>query len=450
MAQIKIRKGHSIKIAGVPENLIKDNLKIAQVSMRPVEFRYTKPKLIVSEGDRVKKGEPLFFDKTNPDFNWAAPASGSVKRIKYGARRVIEKIVIDIDNDEDDYRGGSYLINQLSDLSTDKILEQISNANLWHLIRQRPFNRVVNPINKPRDVFISAYNTAPLAPNMELIVKGNQDYLQAGINVLNNLTDGKVNLSVSTKESLEELNNLTNCEIHQISGPHPAGNVGIQFHHIAPLKPGDVIWTITIQHLIILGKLFLTGKIDPTIIVSIGGPAAKEPTHIKTRIGANIGDLVKGQLSDGEYRIISGDVLTGRRVEKEDFLGFYDTIISILPVDRSRPFLGWFQLGSSKRSYSLTNSFLGFGKKGFSFTTKQNGSHRALVPIDAWENVLPMDVLPNPLYRAILAADIDEMEKLGIWECDEEDFALCSFACPSKIDLGATIRDGLDLMWLEG
>jgi Na+-transporting NADH:ubiquinone oxidoreductase subunit A len=160
--------------------------------------------------------------------------------------------------------------------------------------------------------------------------------------------------------------------------------------------------------------------------------------------------LVEGQISDGEYRIISGDVLTGRRVEADDFLGLYDTTISILPVDRSRPFIGWFQPGSSKRSYSLTNSFLGFGRKAFKFSTKQNGSHRALVPIDAWENVLPMDILPNPLYRSILAGDIEEMEKLGIWECDDEDFALCSFACPSKIDLGGTIRKGLDLMWMEG
>ena len=450
MAQIKIRKGHSLKIAGVPENIIKENLTTTQVSMRPVEFRYTKPKLMVAEGDRVGRGTALFFDKTNPDFNWASPASGTVKKIKFGARRVIEKIVIEIDKHEDEYLGDSFTLEQLTALSADRIKTIISKANLWHLLRQRPFNRVVDPKDKPRDIFISVYNTAPLSPNLELILQGNKDYLQAGINVLNNLTNGKVNIGVPAKNFIEELNNLSNCETHQVSGPHPAGNVGIQIHHIAPLKPGDKIWTITIQHLIILGKLFLTGKFDPTIIVSIGGPGAKKPTHVKTRIGASIGSLIEGQIGDQEFRIISGDVLTGRRVEEDDFLGFYDTIISILPVDRSRPFLGWFQPGSSKRSYSLTNSFLAFKKQAFNFSTKQNGSQRAMVPIDAWENVLPMDILPNPLYRSILAGDIEEMEKLGIWECDEEDFALCSFACPSKIDVGAAIRQGLDLMWMEG
>jgi len=318
------------------------------------------------------------------------------------------------------------------------------------LIRQRPFNRVANPQDSPRDVFFSAYNTAPLAPDLRLILNGQKDALQAGINVLKGLTDGTVNFSISAKNTVDELNGLDNCQIHTISGPHPAGNVGIQIHNIAPLKPGDVIWTVDIQHLLILGKLFLTGKFDPSIIVSIGGPAAKEPIHVKTRLGAKIGSLIEEQLNNGEVRIISGDVLTGKTVEGDDFLGLYDTTISILPVDRSRPFLGWFQPGSSKKSYSLTNSFLSLKRGLFNFSTKQNGSHRALVPIDAWENVLPMDILPNPLYRAILAEDIEEMEQLGIWECDAEDFALCSFACPSKIDVGAVIRKGLDLMWLDG
>jgi Na+-transporting NADH:ubiquinone oxidoreductase subunit A len=238
--------------------------------------------------------------------------------------------------------------------------------------------------------------------------------------------------------------------LHQISGPHPAGNVGIQIHHIAPLKPDDVIWTVNIQHVIILGKLFLTGEIDLSIIVSIGGPGANNPIHVKTRIGAKIYTLVNNQLASDESRIISGDVLTGKEVQKDDYLGFYDTIISILPVDHSRPFLGWIQPGSSKRTYSLSRSFLSFRRRLFNFTTKQNGSLRALVPINAWEDVLPMDIMPNPLYRSILADDVEEMTQLGILECDDEDFALCSFACPSKIDVGAVIRKGLDIMKAEG
>jgi len=446
MTQIKIRKGHSLKIAGVPDNNIQDKLNIPQVSMRPVEFLYAKPKLTVQEGDNVKIGDAICFNKKNPDQVWAAPGSGKISKIKYGARRVIEKVIIDLDKDSDT----SDSKNNVDDYSADKIKEIITNSNLWPLLRQRPFNCVVDPKVTPRDIFISAYLTAPLSPDLGLILKGKQDYLQAGVTALSKLTEGKVNVSLPAKEQIAELKDLKNCELHEVSGPHPAGNVGIQIHHIAPLKPGDVIWTITIQHLIILGKLMLSGTYDPTIVVSIGGPGAKTPNHIRTRIGAKIGKLVEDQIGADDVRIISGDVLTGRTVEQDDFLGFYDTIISIIPVDKSRPFLGWFHPGTSKRSYSLTKSFLGFAKPLFNFSTKQNGSHRAMVPIEAWERVLPMDIMPNPLYRSILAADIEEMEKLGIWECDDEDFALCSFACPSKIDVGAAIRDGLDLMWMEG
>jgi len=449
MAKIKLRKGHSIRIAGVPKLEIKEKTT-KQVALCPVEFRYTKPKLMVKEGDQVEVGTPLFFNKENTEQNWGAPAAGKICKIKYGPRRVIEKIVIDLDKSEKEFPIKSQSLGQISKLKSESIKSIILKSNLWHLIRQRPFNRVANPQDSPRDVFISAYGTAPLAPDLGLILKGQKDALQAGVNAMNGLTYGSVNISISAKNTVDELNGLENCQVHKLSGPHPAGNVGIQIHNIAPLKPGDIIWTLDLQHLLILGKLFLTGKFDPSIVVSIGGPAAKEPIHVKTRLGAKIGSLIEGQLNDGENRIISGNVLTGKTVEEDDFLGLYDTTISLLPVDRSRPFLGWFQPGSSKKSYSLSNSFLSLKRGLFNFTTKQNGSHRAMVPIDAWENVLPMDIMPNPLYRAILAEDIDEMEQLGIWECDDEDFALCSFACPSKIDVGAVVRQGLDLMWLEG
>ncbi len=450
MTQIKIRKGHSIRIAGIPQKEVATNLSTAEVALCPIEFRYVKPKLLVKEGDHVDIGTPLFFNKENPDQKWGAPGAGTICKIQYGPRRVIEKIVIKLDKDEKGFSQKSITLRDTAKLKREDIKSTISESNLWHLIRQRPFNHVANPNDEPRDIFISALHTAPLSPNLDLVLKGRKDALQAGINILNGLTDGNVNVGISSNNKIEELIELDNCKLHQISGPHPAGNVGVQIHHIAPLKPEDIVWTVNIQHVIILGKLFLKGEIDPSIIVSIGGPGAKNPIHIKTRIGAKIDTLVSGQLENGEYRIIGGDVLTGRKVDKDNYLGFYDTIISILPVDFSRPFLGWIQPGSSKKTYSLTNSFFSFGKKLFNFTTKQNGSQRALVPINAWEDVLPMDILPNPLYRSILAADIEEMMQLGILECDDEDFALCSFACPSKIDVGATIRKGLDIMKADG
>ena len=450
MTQIKIRKGHSIRIAGIPQNDLLTNLSIADIGVSPVEYRYIKPKLLVKEGDHVNIGTPLFFNKENLDQKWGAPGAGTVCKIQYGPRRVIEKIVVKLDKYEKGFSHKAIALSDTIKLKREKIKSVLSDSNLWHLIRQRPFNHIANPEDEPRDIFISALHTAPLSPNLELVLKGQKDALQAGINILKGLTDGNVNIGISSNDQVNELTGLDNCILHQISGPHPAGNVGIQVHHIAPLKPGDIVWTVNIQHVIILGKLFLKGEIDPSIIVSIGGPGAKNPIHVKTRIGAKIETLIKDQLEGSGYRIISGDVLTGRKVEKDDCLGFYDTIISILPVDFSRPFLGWLQPGSSKKSYSLSNSFLSFGKKLFNFTTKQNGSQRALVPINAWEDVLPMDIMPNPLYRSILACDIEEMTQLGILECDDEDFALCSFACPSKIDVGAVIRNGLDIMKTEG
>jgi Na+-transporting NADH:ubiquinone oxidoreductase subunit A len=450
MTQIKICKGHSIRIAGIPQKEVLTNLSTTEVGLSPIEYQYVKPKLLVKEIDHVDVGTPLFFNKENPEQIWGAPGAGTISKIQYGPRRVIEKIVIKLDKHEKSFSNNAITLNDITKLKREEIKFILSESNLWHLIRQRPFNHVANPKDEPRDIFISALHTAPLSPNLDLVLKGQKDALQAGINVLNGLTDGDVNIGISANEQIVELTGLVNCKLHQISGPHPAGNVGIQIHHIAPLKPEDVVWTVNIQHVIILGKLFLKGEIDPSIIVSVGGPGAKKPIHVKTRIGAKIDTIVSNQLENGASRIISGDVLTGRKVEKDDYLGFYDTIISILPVDFSRPFLGWIQPGSSMKTYSLSRSFLSFGRKLFNFTTKQNGSQRALVPINAWEDVLPMDIMPNPLYRSILAGDIEEMTQLGILECDEEDFALCSFACPSKIDVGATIRKGLDIMRTEG
>jgi Na+-transporting NADH:ubiquinone oxidoreductase subunit A len=332
MTQIKIRKGHSIRIAGIPQKEILTNLSTAEVGLCPIEYRYVKPKLFIKEGDHVDIGTPLFFNKENPEQIWGAPGVGTISKIKYGPRRVIEKIVIKLDKHEKRFSYKAITLNTIAKLKREEIKSIISETNLWHLIRQRPFNHVANPEDEPRDIFISALQTAPLSPNLDLVLKGQKDALQAGINVLAGLTDGDVNIGISANEQIEELTGLVNCNLHQISGPHPAGNVGIQIHHIAPLKPGDIIWTVNIQHVIILGKLFLTGEIDPTIIVSVGGPGAKNPIHVKTRIGAKIDTIVNDQLEDGEYRIISGDVLTGKKVEKDDYLGFYDTIISILPV----------------------------------------------------------------------------------------------------------------------
>ena len=430
-------------MSGIPNTDIASAAAPQNVSILPSSFRGVKPKLMVEEGDQVKIGSPLFFDKTKPEVRWASPASGNVTSIQFGARRVIEKIEITVENN-DKVSIQTLSQGEFESASRKTILDKILKANLFPLIRQRPFNKVADPKDIPRDIFISGHNSAPLSVDLSRLIKDEKDIFQTGLNVLKKLTEGNVYLTLGS--SMEFDNVITQT----ISGPHPSGNVGIQIHHTKPLRPGDVIWSVNAQHVITLGKLFQTGSYDPTVIVSIGGSGATNPSTVKTIMGVNIGLLVEEQNLKEPIRLISGDVLTGKTVENTDFLGFYDSSVSIINDDVKRPFLGMLSPGSSRTKYSLTNAFLSFGNKAFNFTSSQNGELRAMVPLNAWEDVLPMDIYPNPLYRAILAQDIEEMEKLGIWECDDEDFALCSFACPSKIDVGGVVRDGLDLMEKEG
>ena len=430
-------------MSGIPNTDIASAAAPQNVSILPSSFRGVKPKLMVEEGDQVKIGSPLFFDKTKPEVRWASPASGNVTSIQFGARRVIEKIEITVENN-DKVSIQTLSQGEFESASRKPILDKILKANLFPLIRQRPFNKVADPKDIPRDIFISGHNSAPLSVDLSRLIKDEKDIFQTGLNVLKKLTEGNVYLTLGS--SMEFDNVITQT----ISGPHPSGNVGIQIHHTKPLRPGDVIWSVNAQHVITLGKLFQTGSYDPTVVVSIGGSGATNPSTVKTIMGVNIGLLVEEQNLKEPIRLISGDVLTGKTVENADFLGFYDSSVSIINDDVKRPFLGMLSPGSSRTKYSLTNAFLSFGNKAFNFTSSQNGELRAMVPLNAWEDVLPMDIYPNPLYRAILAQDIEEMEKLGIWECDDEDFALCSFACPSKIDVGGVVRDGLDLMEKEG
>lgn len=428
---------------GTPSDEITSSILPEKVSISPKQFRGIKPKLIVREGDKVETGSPLFFDKLKPKIKWASPSSGVVTSIQYGARRVIENIEITVEDKKPDL-SKSYSSSQLNNSDRDTIINSILDACVFPLIRQRPFNKVANPDEIPRDIFISAYNTAPLSVDLFKIIQDNKDEFQAGLTALSKLTEGSVYL---TSNKSMEFDNTTNVTI---SGPHPSGNVGIQIHHIKPINPGEVVWTVNAQHVITIGRLFQKGYYDPRCIVSIGGSGSSKPQTVEALVGSSIKSLLKDQLLDGFIRIVSGDVLTGQKVNTDDYLGYYDSSVTIINDNVKRPFLGMLAIGSSSTKYSLTNTFLSTGATEFDFTTSQNGELRAIVPLNAWEKMLPMDILPNPLYRAILAQDIEEMEQLGIWECDDEDFALCSFACPSKIDVGRVIRDGLDLLESDG
>ena len=450
MAHINIRKGHNIRISGSPENEYFSRPKSKTVSIQPNNFRYVKPKLLVKVGDKVDIGSPIFFDKVQPDIKWASPGSGEIKEIILGDRRSVENIIIELHEEEKSVLHTPVKYQEISSLGKKKVTDQIMEANLWPMIRQRPFNKIADPNDTPMAIFVSGFNSAPLTVNLDFALRYKQSVFQAGLNVLNQLSNGNVHLTFEVDTNCETLTAARNVNLHTVNGPHPSGNVGIQIHHINPWKPNEVIWVVNAQHVLTIGDLFLKGIYDPSIVATVAGPGVKNPAHIQTRTGASIETFLLDNLNSDDNRIISGDVLTGQETNLNGFLGYYDTTISVVPNSNEREFLGLLKPGNEQSRYSVTNAFISQNKSNFNFTTQQSGSLRPMVPINAWENMLPMDIYPNALYRSILAEDFEEMEGLGLLECDEEDFALCSFVCPSKIDVGSVIRHGLNLMKDDG
>ena len=424
--------------------------KSKTVSIQPNNFRYVKPKLLVKVGDKVDIGSPIFFDKVQPDIKWASPGGGEIKEIILGDRRSVENIIIELHEEEKSVLHTPVKYQEISSLGKAKVTDQIMEANLWPMIRQRPFNKIADPNDTPMAIFVSGFNSAPLTVNLDFALRYKQSVFQAGLNVLNQLSNGNVHLTFEVDTNCETLTAARNVNLHTVNGPHPSGNVGIQIHHINPWKPNEVIWVINAQHVLTIGDLFLKGIYDPSIVATVAGPGVKNPAHIQTRTGASIETFLLDNLNSDDNRIISGDVLTGQETNLNGFLGYYDTTISVVPNSNEREFLGLLKPGNEQSRYSVTNAFISQNKSNFNFTTQQSGSLRPMVPINAWENMLPMDIYPNALYRSILAEDFEEMEGLGLLECDEEDFALCSFVCPSKIDVGSVIRHGLNLMKDDG
>ena len=450
MTHIKIRKGHNIRISGSPVNEYYNVEKTKTVSIQPQDFRYVKPKLLVKVGDKVDIGSPLFFDKVQPDIKWASPGGGEIKEVILGERRSIQNIIIELNKEENSIIHSPIKYQEISSLGKSKVIDRILEANLWPIIRQRPFNKISDPNDNPRAIFVSGFNSAPLTVNLDFALRYKQSVFQAGLDILNQLSEGGVHLTFEADTNCEALTSAKNVNLHTVIGPHPSGNVGVQIHHIDPWKPNEVIWVVNAQHVLTLGDLFLKGIYDPSIVGTIAGPGVKNPAHIKTRIGANVETFLSNNLHSDDNRVISGDVLTGKETNINGYLGYYDTTISVVPNSNEREFLGLLKPGNEQTRYSVTNAFLSLNKNTFNFTTQQAGSLRPMVPINSWEDVLPMDIYPNALYRSILAEDFEEMEGLGLLECDEEDFALCSFVCPSKIDVGSVIRYGLNLMKADG
>ncbi|VAW20634.1 Na(+)-translocating NADH-quinone reductase subunit A [hydrothermal vent metagenome] len=444
---IKLRKGLDIKIAGKAEPTIKTASDPDAYAIKPTDFHGLTPKLSVKAGEEVRTGEPLFYDKYNPAILFTSPVGGTVVSINRGDRRRILEIIIQPNGDAESLAFSK--ANPL-DLSPEDVKAQILKSGLWPFLKRRPYGIIANPNEAPKAIFISAFDTAPLAPDYNLIVAGQESTLQTGINALSKLTKGKVYIGLAANGKSKNFEGLKNVEKNWFDGPHPAGNVGIQIHHIAPLNKGDIVWTINPQDILFIGRLFETGKLDFSKIIGLAGSEVEKPCYYKTKLGATISSLVEGKLKKkGNVRIISGNVLTGTKVSKDNFLGFYDSLVTVIPEGDKYEFLGWATPGLNK--FSAGKTFLSslFPKKEYILDTNMHGGERAFVLNGQYEKYLPMDILPVHLLKAILVNDIDKMEQLGIYEVVEEDLALCEYACTSKIKVQEILRNGINSMIKE-
>ncbi len=442
MGLIKIKKGWDIPVSGEPEQVISKSKEPKRIALIGYDYIGLKPKIEVSVGDKVKLGQLLFSDKTMPGVRYTSPGSGKVVSINRGKRRVFESIVIELQGSEE-ITFASFNKDRLKELDREKVKSLLIESGLWTALRSRPFSKVANPEIIPHSIFITAMDTNPLAPSIEKILQGSEESFNNGTAVITKLTGGQVFLCKSPGLDMP-VENFPGLSVEEFSGPHPAGNVGTHIHFLDPVGLKKTVWHIHVQDVIAVGKLFTSGKIPVERIISLAGPAVKNPRLLKTRIGAAIADITAGELKQGEKRAVSGSLLSGRPASGTlAFLGRYHQQVSVLPEGGRREFLGWLKPGLNK--FSLKNVFLAklFRNKKFAFTTSVHGGERAVVPIGSYEKVMPLDILPTFLLRSLIVDDIEETEKLGCLELDEEDLSLCSFVCPSKIEYGPILRRNL-------
>lgn len=443
---IKIKKGLDIKLVGEAEKTVVD-LKADKYAVKPTDFIGVFPKLLVKEGDSVKAGSPLFFDKYRDNIQFTSPVSGKVIELKRGAKRKLLEIVIEADNEisYEDFGGAN-----ASDLDREQIIEKFLKSGVWPFIRQRPYSVIADPKDDPKSIFISAFDTNPLAADKDLLLHGHGEEFQAGIDALEKLTSGKVHLNVNADlASSKVFTNSKNVQINQFSGPHPAGNVGTQIHAIDPINKGEVVWYLNPEDVLTIGKLLKNGTYDATKIVAFAGSEVLKPKYYKTIGGAEVSAFAANNVTEGDKRFISGNVLSGEQISANGYLGFYHSLITVIPEGNVHEFFGWMIPSLKKFSFYRTAFSWLMPRKKYRLNTNLNGGERAFVITGQYEKVFPFDIYPMQLVKAAMIEDIDAMENLGIYEVDEEDFALCEYICPSKINMQSVIRDGLDLMRKE-
>jgi len=449
MRRIRIKKGLNLPITGTPRQEITDARAVDTVAVLGPDYVGMRPTMEVKVGDRVKEGQVLFSDKKTPGVLYTSPGCGEVVAVNRGAKRALQSVVIRITgNDAETFP--RHAEAQLEQLAPDKVRENLVRSGLWTAFRTRPFSKVPPPESTPRAIFVTAMDTNPLAARADVVVAEAPDDFAWGLKVVSRLTPGKLFVAKAPGAAIPG-DDLGFVEMVEFEGPHPAGLPGTHMHFLDPVGRTRTSWHLNYQDVIAIGRLFITGRLDHRRVISLAGPAVKNPRLIRTRLGASVSQLVEGELAEGDNRVISGSVLSGHTAEGPlAFLGRYHLQISALAEGRQRKFFGWVMPGFDM--FSIKNVFasaLTRGKK-FPFTTAIHGGARAIVPIGAYEKVMPLDILPTFLLRALEVDDVEQAEALGCMELDEDDLALCTFVAPGKGDFGAMLRRNLTIIEKEG
>ena len=448
---INIKKGLDLPISGAPRQALEEGNAARSAAVLGPDYPGMKPTMEVKEGDVVAKGQILFSDKKTPGVVYTSPAAGTVAEINRGAKRALRGVVIDIAAEGDSISFASHAAEQIQNLDREAVIQQLLQSGSWPALRTRPFSRVPSPETAPHSIFVTAMDTNPLAADPQIVIAPRIKDFIAGLAVLSTLTDGAVHVCQSAGADMGEYAHSEKIQSHSFGGVHPAGLPGTHIHFIDPVSPNKTVWYIGYQDVLAFGHLFLSGQLDVERLVAIGGPGASNPRLVKTILGANLTELTAGELVEGDHRIISGSVLSGRGAnEGLPYLGRYHVQVSILREDRERKLVGWLMPGT--RMHSVFPAFLSkwVGEKSVEFTTNTNGSTRGMVPIGTYDTVMPLDILATQLMRSLLVGDLEKAIELGCLELDEDDIALCTYACPGKYEFGPVLRDVLTQIEKEG
>lgn len=446
---IRLRKGYDIKLVGNATKEWGTYPEPQSFAVKPLNFKGLIPKMVVEPGAEVKAGTPLFVNKANPDMVFVSPVSGEVAEVVRGEKRVILEVRILADKDIKYHQNQPLNIDQAS---VSEIKSFLLRSGAWPWLRQRPYNILANPEIAPKNIFVSGFDSNPLAPEYDFVLSGRENHLKTGFKLLTKLTTGKVYLGLNAKAPSKVLEQAASglAQINYFEGPHPAGNVGVQIHHTAPINKGDTVWTINPQDLANLGKLCAEGVYDASKGITVAGSEVQKPNYLKVVAGANVKTMLTGNLNENKVRIISGSVLFGDQIPADGYFGFYDQQITVIPEGDEPEFFGWLLPSYPRPSISKTYLSPLLKDRKYKVNTSMHGEERAFVVTNEYEKVLPMDILPVQLIKACMANDLEAMEQLGIYEVVEEDLSLCEFVCTSKIPVQEILSEGLQLIEKEG